>query len=53
MKQLCFTLTYQSLQAFRGYYLSYEAHINTNRKLFPRIDFQSAKITNNEFNTNN
>ena len=29
---------YHSLQAFGGHHLHYQVHINTNRKLFARID---------------
>ena len=37
-KESRFNLTYQSLRAFRAHCLHYEVPINTNLKLFARID---------------
>ena len=47
-----FNSTYQSLRAFGGHRLHYQVHINTNLKLFARINYQSAKFTNNLSNSN-
>ena len=37
-KKSRFNSTYQSLRAFGGHRLHYQAHISTNLKLFARID---------------
>ena len=38
IKTISFHSTYQSLRAFGGHRLHYQVHINTNFKLFARID---------------
>ena len=38
IKTIYFNSTYHSLQAFGGHHLHYQVHINTNRKLFARVD---------------